>query len=121
MNRAEARELSVANQWKAVARLVGLGARARGICIGVEAVRKEVARNRVHLVIAASNASANSLQKLVPLLKGRGVTLVVGPEAAELGAAVGRSAVAALGVFDKQLAAGITRAYAVSPGSGQEE
>jgi ribosomal protein L7Ae-like RNA K-turn-binding protein len=73
------------------------------------------------LAIVAADASRNSTQKVVPLLTARSVALMVGPDALALGAAVGRSAVAVLGVLDNQLAAGISRAIETGTEKSQAE
>ena len=59
------------------------------------------------LAVVAMDASKNSLDKLLPLLNGRRISLIEVPSAAELGAAVGRDSTAAVGVVDPQLAKGI--------------
>ena len=94
--------------------LVGLGVRGRGAVIGVERVRDAAKRGKLHLAIAAPDASSNSLEKVVPLLRARGITIVAGPSAAELGAAAGREATAVIGIVDKGLAKGI-RALSLEP------
>ena len=90
-----------------VLRLVGLGLRGRGVVVGVEQVRNAARRGTLALAIVASDASSNSLAKVVPLLKARRINLVAVPSAEQLGAAVGRDQTAAVGVVDRQLAAGI--------------
>jgi ribosomal protein L7Ae-like RNA K-turn-binding protein len=87
--------------------LVGLGVRGRGAVIGVERVRDAAKRGKLHLAIAASDASSNSLDKVVPLLQARGISVLVGPPGAELGAAAGRETTAVVGIVDKGLAKGI--------------
>ena len=87
--------------------LVGLGVRGRGVVIGVERVRDAAKRGKLQLAIAASDASSNSLDKVVPLLQARGVSVFVGPPAAELGGAAGRETTAVIGIVDKGLAKGI--------------
>ena len=94
--------------------LIGLGVRGRGAVIGVERVRDAAKRGKLHLAIAAPDASSNSLEKVVPLLRARGITIVAGPSAAELGAAAGREATAVIGIVDKGLAKGI-RALSLEP------
>jgi len=64
--------------------------------------------------VVARDASANSREKVVPLLRARRVNFVDGPTAAELGAAVGRDQTAAVGVIDQQLARGIRELVATS-------
>ena len=94
--------------------LVGLGVRGRGAVVGVERVRGAARRGKLHLAIAAPDASSNSLNKVVPLLQARGITVVLGPSAAELGSAAGRETTAVVGIVDRGLAAGI-RALSPSP------
>ncbi len=92
-----------------VLRLIGLGMRARGIVVGVEQVREAAKKNDVKLAFVAPDASHNSRDKVVPLLNARRVRFVEGPTAEELGAAVGRTQTAAVGIVDPQLAKGIRR------------
>ena len=87
--------------------LVGLGVRGRGAIIGVQQVREAARRGKLHLAIAATDASSNSLDKVLPLLRATGVTVVSGPSATELGAAAGRETTAVIGIVDKGLAKGI--------------
>ncbi|HKW47688.1 MAG TPA: ribosomal L7Ae/L30e/S12e/Gadd45 family protein [Gemmatimonadaceae bacterium] len=88
-------------------RLIGLGVRARTVVVGVEQVRVAAKKGSLVFAVVAPDASANSREKVVPLLRARGVNFVEGPTAAELGAAVGREQTAAIGVTDAQLARGI--------------
>jgi ribosomal protein L7Ae-like RNA K-turn-binding protein len=98
-----------------VLRLVGLGARSRGIVIGVEQVREAAKKDKVVYVLVAPDAARNSVEKLVPLLSARGIMFVEGPSAAELGAAVGKEQTAAVGIVDRQLARGIRALVESSP------
>lgn len=88
-------------------RLIGLGVRGRGAIVGVEQVREAARRGKLHLAIAASDAAGNSMDKVAPLVRARGITMMIGPSAAELGAAVGREKAAMVGIVDSRLAAGI--------------
>ena len=88
-------------------RLVGLGVRGRLAVVGVNQVRDAVLRGKLALAVVAPDASENSLDKVVPLLRARHVRIIEGPSAAELGAAVGKEATAVVGVTDGQLARGI--------------
>jgi ribosomal protein L7Ae-like RNA K-turn-binding protein len=88
-------------------RLIGLGVRSRGAVVGVQQVREAAKRNKLALAVVASDASPHSLDKVVPLLNARRVRFVEVPSASELGAAVGRDQTAAVGITDRQLAAGI--------------
>ena len=103
-----------------VFRLLGLGVRSRGTIVGVQQVREAVKRNKVVMAVVATDASQNSLEKLVPLLNARRVRFIEVPSAAELGAAVGREQTAVVGVVDRQLAAGVN-ALVASAQKGPEE
>ena len=94
--------------------LVGLGVRARTVVVGVEQVRVAVRRGRVVLALVAPDASRHSRDKVLPLLAARRVRVIEGPSAASLGSAVGRDTVAAVGIIDPSLAAGVRRL--VDPG-----
>ncbi|HET9634748.1 MAG TPA: ribosomal L7Ae/L30e/S12e/Gadd45 family protein [Gemmatimonadaceae bacterium] len=96
-----------AHQQRKMLGLIGLGVRGRGAVIGVERVRDAAKRGKLILAIAAPDASSNSLDKVVPLLQARGISVIAGPPAAELGAAAGREATAVIGIVDKGLAKGI--------------
>ncbi|HZI41131.1 MAG TPA: ribosomal L7Ae/L30e/S12e/Gadd45 family protein [Gemmatimonadaceae bacterium] len=95
-------------------RLIGLGVRARTVVVGVEQVRMAAKKGNLLFAVVARDASANSREKVVPLLRARRVNFVDGPTAAELGAAVGRDQTAAVGVIDQQLARGIRELVATS-------
>lgn len=88
-------------------RLIGLGLRARNVVVGVEQVRQAAKKGSLEFAVVAFDASANSRDKIVPLLQARRIKFVEGPTAAELGAAVGREQTAAVGIIDRQLARGI--------------
>jgi ribosomal protein L7Ae-like RNA K-turn-binding protein len=96
-----------AHQQRKMLSLIGLGVRGRGAIIGVERVRDAAKRGKLYLAIAAPDASSNSLDKVVPLLQARGIGVLAGPPAAELGAAAGREATAVIGIVDKGLAKGL--------------
>ena len=94
--------------------LIGLGLRGRGAIVGVQQVREAARRGKLYLAIAAPDASNNSLDKVLPLLRARGITVVAGPSAAELGSAAGREVTTVIGIVDKGLAKGI-RALSLAP------
>ena len=98
-----------------VFRLLGLGLRSRGAVVGVRQVREAARRNKIILAVVASDASANSLEKIVPLLNARRVRFIEVPSAAALGAAVGRDQTAVVGITDRQLAAGVSELVAPKP------
>lgn len=91
-------------------RLIGLGVRGRGAVVGVERVREAATRGTLVLAIVAPDASRHSLDKVVPLLTAKRVTMIEGPTAEVLGRAVGRETTAAVGVTDPNLARGIREA-----------
>ena len=95
------------HQQRKMLSLIGLGVRGRGVVVGVERVRDAAKRGKLHLAIAAPDASSNSLNKVVPLLQARGITVLAGPSAVELGEAAGRETTAVVGIVDKGLAKGI--------------
>lgn len=90
-----------------ILRLLGLGIRSRGAVVGVERVRENAKSGKLAFAVIAADASKNSLDKLLPLLRARRINFIEVPSAAELGAAVGRDQTAAIGVLDRQLANGI--------------
>jgi ribosomal protein L7Ae-like RNA K-turn-binding protein len=102
-------------------RLLGLGVRGRGAVVGVQQVRELAKKNKVAFAVVASDASANSLDKIVPLLNARRVRFIEVPSAAELGAAVGRDATAVVGIVDRQLAAGVQELLTSAPEGAIEE
>jgi ribosomal protein L7Ae-like RNA K-turn-binding protein len=88
-------------------RLLGLGVRGRGAVVGVERVREAASKGTLALAVVAPDVSRHSLDKVLPLLAAKGVTVIEGPGAAALGRAVGRETTAAVGVTDRNLARGI--------------
>jgi ribosomal protein L7Ae-like RNA K-turn-binding protein len=90
-----------------VLRLVGLGVRSQGVVVGLERVRQSAKAGKLALAIVAADASQNSLDKLLPLLRGRRINFIEVPSAAELGAVAGREQTAAVGVVNRQLAKGV--------------
>lgn len=93
-----------------ILRLAGLGVRARNAVVGVEQVRRAAERGRVRLGLIAMDASANSRNKIVPLLVARGVNVLELPSASRLGAVAGRGSTTAIGILDARLARGMREA-----------
>lgn len=89
--------------------LIGLGARARNVVVGVERVRDAVRRGKVKVAFVAINASENSRDKVLPLLVAKRVRVVEGLSAESLGQAVGKETTVAVGVTDAALASGVRR------------
>ncbi len=96
--------------WPRVLRLLGLGVRSRAVVVGVDRVREAAKSNKAVLAVVATDASPNSLSKIVPLLNARRVRFIEVPSSVELGAAVGRENATVVAVVDRQLAAGIRAA-----------
>ena len=98
--------------------LVGLGIRARRAVVGVQQVRDAARRGKLKLALVASDASRNSMDKVVPLLTARSVAILQGFKSEELAASCGRESVSVLGVLDAGLARGIRDAAPESVMSG---
>ena len=92
--------------------LLGLGRRAGGVVIGVDAVRRALQSEQLRCVVVASDAGARAMEKVVRLAEGRGVPVVQGPGADEIGARLGKPPVMAVGIRDRALADGIRRSAA---------
>ena len=90
--------------------LLGLGARARRLVVGVAGVRARLQAGSVRCVVLAADASARTRDKVERLARARGVPVIRGPVALELGAGLGRSPVQAVGVEDGALARGVLEA-----------
>ena len=91
-----------------VTRLLGLGLRAGRVVIGIAGVRAGLQRGKLACVVLAADAGQRTHDKVTRLAQAKGVRLVTGPEAARLGAALGRPPVQAVGVEDRALARGLT-------------
>ncbi len=89
--------------------LIGLGARARNVVVGVERVKDAARRGKVKIAFVAPDASANSRDKVLPLLEAKRVLVFEGLSAEELGQAVGKESTVAVGVIDAALASGLRR------------
>lgn len=89
--------------------LLGLGARAGSIVVGVDGVRRALQRDGCRCVVVAADASSRAREKVVRLAVARGVPLVTGPDAATIGARLGKPPVMVVGVQDRALADGIVR------------
>ncbi len=101
-------------------RLIGLGVRSRGAVVGVQQVRQAAKQGDLAFAVIAPDASQNSLDKLLPLLRARRIRFAGAVSAAELGAAVGRESTAAVGIVDRQLAKGIRDIVESSDSNGAE-
>ena len=99
-------------------RLLGVGMNGRLVVVGVQRVRDAAQRGKLRLAVVAPDASHNSLDKVVPMLRAKNIRMIEGPSASELGAAVGRESTAAVGVVDPQLAKGIRALVESAPVEG---
>jgi ribosomal protein L7Ae-like RNA K-turn-binding protein len=91
----------------------------RLVVVGVQQVRDAAQRGKLRLAVVAPDASRNSLDKVVPMLRAKRIEFIEGPSATELGAAFGRESTAAVGVVDPQLARGIRALVGSAPTEGQ--
>jgi ribosomal protein L7Ae-like RNA K-turn-binding protein len=99
-------------------RLLGLGNRARTVVIGVDQIRTGLQADRFKCVVVASDVSPRATDKVVRLAKGKGIPLIAGPTAMEIGARFGSPPVMVVGVVDGALARGLADA---APGGAQTE
>jgi ribosomal protein L7Ae-like RNA K-turn-binding protein len=88
-------------------RLLGLGVRAGTVVVGTSGVREALRQGQVVLVVLAGDHARRTEEKVGRLARARGVPVLMGPPAGELGKRMGRPSVQALGVQDRHLAAGI--------------
>ncbi|MEO5824589.1 MAG: ribosomal L7Ae/L30e/S12e/Gadd45 family protein [Gemmatimonadales bacterium] len=90
--------------------LLGLGARAGRVTMGVDGTRAALQRDECRLVVLASDASPRAIEKVVRLARAKGATLLTGPVAETLGNRMGRPPMMVAGVKDRALARGILAA-----------
>ena len=95
---------------------LGLGIRAGSVVVGVDAVRRSLQAREVKCIVVARDASQRAREKVLRLATALGVPQVEGPDAAELGAKMGKPPVMVAGVRDAALADGIVRAGAAGQG-----
>jgi ribosomal protein L7Ae-like RNA K-turn-binding protein len=81
-------------------RLLGLAARAGAVVWGTERVREAARGGRLQLVLIARDASANSRDKLAPLLGARRIRHLTVLDQDRLGDALGRGPLSAVGISD---------------------
>jgi ribosomal protein L7Ae-like RNA K-turn-binding protein len=102
--------VSGASHHEPLLRLLGLGANAGSLVIGVSGVRARLQQNAVQCVMLAEDASARTREKVERLAVARGIPVLAGPSAEGLGRALGRAPVQAVGVLDTHLAHGLLQA-----------
>ena len=86
--------------------------------VGVEQVRVEAKKGTLRLAVIAHDASRHSREKVIPLLRAKGVDIIEVLSADELGAAFGREQTAAVGITDAGLARGV-RAIGLDTGRSE--
>lgn len=84
--------------------MLGLAARAGAVLPGTERVREAARSGSLEFVIVAADASANSQDKLVPLLESRQIPYTVLFDRDALGGAIGKAPVSAIGITERKLA-----------------
>jgi len=84
--------------------MLGMAARAGAVIPGTERVREAARSGGLRFAVVAADASENSRDKLLPLLAARGIPHVIRYDRAELGAAIGRAPLSAVGVLEAPLA-----------------
>jgi ribosomal protein L7Ae-like RNA K-turn-binding protein len=109
----------VSDRERAGAGLLGLGAKARRLAIGVEAAHEALKRGVAEGLVLARDASPRARQKLLPLAAHRGVVVLRGPSTEEFGRILGRPPVHGAAVLDRQLARGL-RAYLEAEDRGEK-
>jgi ribosomal protein L7Ae-like RNA K-turn-binding protein len=100
--------------------LLGLGARAAALVSGTEGVRKAAREGSVHQVILATDAAAGQRAKLIPLLEARRIPYHIAFSQVELGSAIGRAPVSAVGLSNRNMAGRIATLLEAIPTSGAE-
>ena len=95
---------------------LGLGLRAGSVVVGVDAVRRSMQAKEIRCIVVARDASQRAREKVVRLASALGIPQVNGPDAAELGARLGKPPVMVAGVRDAALAEGIVKAGAEKQG-----
>lgn len=83
---------------------LGIAQRAGALVTGTDAVRQALRRREVDLLILAKDGSEAQRKKLIPLAEARGVPRKSFGSMNELGAAVGRGPLAAVGVIRNEFA-----------------
>jgi ribosomal protein L7Ae-like RNA K-turn-binding protein len=107
------------DRMRAAAGLLGLGAKARRLAIGVDAAREALRRGVAEGLVLAQDASPRARDRLVALATHRNVDVLTGPPAEELGRILGRPPVHGVAVLDRQLARGL-RAYLEADDRGEK-
>ena len=81
-------------------------------------MRSEAKKGTLKLAVVAHDVSRHSRDKVIPLLKAKGIDIIEVLSADELGATCGRDQTAALGITDAGLARGV-RAIGLDTGRSE--
>ena len=81
-------------------------------------MRIEAKKGTLKLAVVAHDVSRHSRDKVIPLLKAKGIDIIEVLSADELGAAFGREQTAAVGITDAGLARGV-RAIGLDTGRSE--
>ena len=84
--------------------LIGLAARARKICFGADGVELDMKKNKVYLVVVATDASNRTKDKFRRLCQEYKVPIMIEGEIEILSKAMGKSNKAIIGIEDSNLA-----------------
>jgi ribosomal protein L7Ae-like RNA K-turn-binding protein len=99
--------------------LLGLAARAGSVLPGTERVREGARDGRLVLALLARDASDHSRGKLLPLLQARRIPFLIEFERVELGGAIGRSPLSAVGLTDRELGQRLEQLLREGPVAGR--
>lgn len=97
--------------------LLGLAARAGRVVAGTDGVRKGVRESEAKFVLLAVDASPTQHAKLTPLLEARSIRYQQLFTRAQLGTAIGRPPVSAVGLTDAGFARQVRALIAALPAS----
>jgi ribosomal protein L7Ae-like RNA K-turn-binding protein len=84
--------------------LLGLAARARALTHGTDMTRQKVRDGEAFCVLVAEDASPTQRKKVLPLVQARGVPCFITLTRDEIGAAIGRAPVSAVGIVQERFA-----------------
>jgi ribosomal protein L7Ae-like RNA K-turn-binding protein len=102
-------------------RLLGLARRAGAVAPGTEAVRRAIREGEALLILMAEDASSVQLEKIRTTLHDRSIPQVILGDRSALGAAVGRAALSAVAVTNRNLADELVAALGlVGDGRGRD-
>jgi ribosomal protein L7Ae-like RNA K-turn-binding protein len=93
----------------ALARLLGLCRRAGKVTSGDQAVRKELAKGKVSLLILADNASSRLVAEYTNIAQSRMIPVIIYCTRDMLGQILGKPPRSVVAILDEQFARGLMR------------